>query len=246
MLLSLLIICKQTLLCKAVQSHPVIMNHSSKNIMQNHMSCRPRTMHSHSYLYSSDCFATPWKWWSAFAHTLSVSYKKKRKNCWEASRWPVSILLLTVPHAATKLRRQRGQNLGACWLYVIGCCHSCQTQTTRSGNGDRERCVCCKTALLMAHNHISVKQCVKTALAPSSTGMNKHGGVFTLFIFDPLAPGSDRWTNMTDTWSVAQSEVSKQLYMYGKQKNLKFTPPSPPTKWWQQINNMPFKTEGSK
>lgn len=168
-------------------------------------------MHSHSYLYSSDCFAPPWK----CTHSECLVQKE---NCREASRWPVSILLLTVPHAATKLRRQRGQNLGACWLYVIGCCHSCQTQTTRSGNGDRERCECCKTALLMAHSHISVKQCVKTALVPSSTGMNnsstgmnKHVWMFTPFIFDPLAPGSDR---RTDWYLVHSSISSKQTALH--------------------------------
>ena len=74
----------------------------------------------------------------------------------------------------------------------------------------------------MAHNHISVKQCVKTALAPSSTGMNnsssgmnKHGEhLHRSFLIHWLQALTGE---LMDTWSVAQSEVSKQLYMYGKQ-----------------------------
>ena len=194
------------------------MNHSSKNIMQNHTSRRRRTMHSHSYLYSSDCFATPWKWWSAFAHTLSVSYKKKRKKLLGSKR-------MTSEHSATYCpscghqtetseRPESWCVLAVCdWLLPF-----LSNTNNKSGNGDRERCVRCETALLMAHNHISVKQCVKTALAPSSTAhqawtsMVEH--LHRSFLIHWLQALTGK---LTDTWSVAQSEVSKQLYMYGKQ-----------------------------
>ena len=45
----------------------------------------------------------------------------------------------------------------------------------------------------------------------SSSGMNKHGGTFTPFIFDPLAPGSDR---QTDGYLVCSSIWSKQTALH--------------------------------